>query len=276
MKIKILGTAAAEGFPAMFCECEHCEKARRLGGKNLRTRSQALIDDTLLIDFGPDTLFHTMFYGLDLTKVTDLLITHSHRDHLYVSDFENRKKGYCIIKNKKPLNVYGTAASVNKINGLYENNSDLNDVLNTNIIESFKTYKIGEYTVIPLKANHSAQTDPVVYIIQKSGKTFLYSTDTGRYLTETIEFLRGWMGHIDAIAIDCTAILLKNWREHHMGVDTDVEQIEELKSIGVVDENTKVYLHHFSHNGGEVYDDLVPIAAEYGFLVTYDGMEFEI
>lgn len=37
MKIKYWGTGASEGLPAVFCDCENCQKARRLGGKNIRT-----------------------------------------------------------------------------------------------------------------------------------------------------------------------------------------------------------------------------------------------
>lgn len=39
MKLQYLGTAAAEGFPGMFCNCTACERARKAGGKNIRTRS---------------------------------------------------------------------------------------------------------------------------------------------------------------------------------------------------------------------------------------------
>ena len=60
MKFRYLGTAAAEGFPAMFCRCDACEEARRLGGINLRARSQALIGEDLLLDFPPDTYAHAM------------------------------------------------------------------------------------------------------------------------------------------------------------------------------------------------------------------------
>ena len=45
MKIHILGTAAAEGFPAMFCECDTCKIARAEGGRSIRARSQAVIDE---------------------------------------------------------------------------------------------------------------------------------------------------------------------------------------------------------------------------------------
>ena len=35
MKFRYLGTAASEGWPALFCNCEYCLKAKKLGGKNL-------------------------------------------------------------------------------------------------------------------------------------------------------------------------------------------------------------------------------------------------
>ena len=141
MKIKIFGTAAAEGFPAMFCECEHCNRARKSGGGNLRTRSQALVDDTLLIDFGPDTLSHTLYGGLDLTKVTDLLITHNHCDHLLTNDFENRKDGYCQIKNKKPLNIYATTPAIEKIGELCSADKKISEALILNEVTPFTVAK---------------------------------------------------------------------------------------------------------------------------------------
>lgn len=53
MKIRYLGTAAAEGWPALFCSCPICTKARAEGGRNLRTRTQAILDGELLLDFRP-------------------------------------------------------------------------------------------------------------------------------------------------------------------------------------------------------------------------------
>lgn len=69
MKIKYLGTAAYEGVPALFCNCEVCKKSRAAGGKNIRTRSQAVIDDKIMIDFNPDTVTHTLNYGIDWEKI---------------------------------------------------------------------------------------------------------------------------------------------------------------------------------------------------------------
>ena len=47
MKIHYLGTAAAEGWPAVFCQCDACKAGKEMGGKNIRTRSSVLIDDEL-------------------------------------------------------------------------------------------------------------------------------------------------------------------------------------------------------------------------------------
>ena len=88
MKFQYLGTAAAEGIPALLCGCEVCTRSRKLGGRAMRTRTQAIIDDKLLIDFPADTLLHTHIHNIDLLGVNNCLITHNHGDHLYVAELE--------------------------------------------------------------------------------------------------------------------------------------------------------------------------------------------
>ena len=67
MKLQYLGTAAAEGWPALFCDCESCRRARIVGGRNIRTRSQAMLDDRLLIDMPPDTYHHLLTNNIDIS-----------------------------------------------------------------------------------------------------------------------------------------------------------------------------------------------------------------
>ena len=81
MKVKVLGTAACEGVPAMFCNCENCVMARELKGKNLRARTQTLIESDMLVDFNADTYLNGQRFGLDLSAVKYFLITHTHCDH---------------------------------------------------------------------------------------------------------------------------------------------------------------------------------------------------
>lgn len=58
MKINYLGTGAAERIPGIFCNCKLCKYAREKKGREIRTQTQLIIDDVLLIDF-PGILIYT-------------------------------------------------------------------------------------------------------------------------------------------------------------------------------------------------------------------------
>ncbi|MBA2481148.1 MAG: hypothetical protein H0V44_10840 [Planctomycetes bacterium] len=76
MDLHLLGTAAAEGWPAAYCDCPVCELARELGGPNIRMRTGALIDDDLKIDHSPDTIVHMQRARRSLAKVRAIVMTH--------------------------------------------------------------------------------------------------------------------------------------------------------------------------------------------------------
>lgn len=82
MKIQFLGTAAAEGIPAIFCNCRICENARKERGKDIRHRAAILVNEDLMVDFGPDTFSVGIERAVDFRKVKYILITHSHSDHV--------------------------------------------------------------------------------------------------------------------------------------------------------------------------------------------------
>lgn len=281
MKIKIYGTCAAEGFPGMFCSCPVCEKARTLGGKNIRTRSQALINDDLLIDFPADTYLHILNYGLDLRPVKACLITHGHDDHLYPYDLQYRMHGYAYFPDedkKEPLSVYSTAASgeemcrVLAIENITERKAK---AISINTIEKFKPTNIEGYIVTPLPADHARKLDPVIYIIQKDGKSILWAHDTGYFLPETWEYIEKSGIVFDFVSLDCTSILNDNAYGNHMGLKACGDVKERLLKTNA-DDKTVFIVNHFSHNGGLCYDELVPVAGEMGFEVSFDGIEFEI
>ena len=109
MEIRYLGTAAAEGFPAAFCNCDHCRAARADLAREWRTRSQMLIDGRLLIDFPPDSYMHAVRGGVDLSAVRTLLVTHSHTDHFYAEEFVNRGYKFAEGMASPTLDLYGNA-----------------------------------------------------------------------------------------------------------------------------------------------------------------------
>ena len=283
MKIKFLGTAAAEGFPGLFCSCEICEKARKAGGKNIRTRSQSLINDDLLIDFSADTYFHTLNYGLDLRKVKSLIITHGHDDHLYPFDLGYRASPvYAEFpnggKDKKPLEIYLTCRSDSFLRMAFRakgNKIKDKTALNINYIKKFVPFTTAGYSVTPLKADHAIQYDPVFYIISKDGKTVLYGHDTGYFPKASWDYIEKNNIHFDFVTLDCTCTIEDEAYSYHMGFKACCDVKKRLLQNGNADKNTIFYLNHFSHNCGYTYDELCPIAEKEGFCVSYDGLEVE-
>ena len=74
MKIKILGTAAAEGIPAPFCNCRFCKYSRNHLKYEQRKRSSVLIDNMLLIDMGPDILWNSVSHNI-LSELPEIVLT---------------------------------------------------------------------------------------------------------------------------------------------------------------------------------------------------------
>ncbi len=274
MKLKYYGTSAAEGWPALFCNCEGCKIAREQKGKNIRTRCQALVNDDLLLDFPPDTYLHVLNYGLDLDKVTDVLITHAHEDHFYVADLANRQPGYCKFRAPHIYNLYGNDA----VKKVYDEchqigyNKSLDTVVKMTEIFEYKPHKIGNYTVYPMLADHNNNEKCYIYVIvDDEGKTLLYAHDTGYLKDECWEFLKQFK--LDLVSLDCNHG--KEYADrNHMGIECCAKVKERLIAEGYTKPETKFVLHHFSHNCLFLsHEEIVEAASKYGFLVSYDTME---
>lgn len=272
MKLKYLGTAAAEGIPGMFCNCRVCRNALDVRGKEIKTRSQALVDDKLLIDFPADTYMHILNYGLDLRNIHHCIITHSHSDHFYPNDFWCRFENIAYDIDEVPLNVYVTEAGYNEAFRKLGENIDGNRV-KIHKIAPFEPFDIEDYHIIPLAADHDPNSDPVIYIIEKGGKSLFYANDTGIFPDSTWDYLEKYNKKFGLVSLDCTGMAAKNWRGSHLSLDTDKEVYDRLTEIGVFDCNTVAYVNHFSHNGKLTHEELVVEAKKYGFLATYDGLE---
>lgn len=210
MKIKYLGTAAAEAVPAPFCECNVCEYARKQGGKNIRTRSQALIDGKLLIDFPADTFMHTLNEKFKLSDISACIITHSHSDHLYPAELFCRESCAAHMKQEHPFVMIGTEDIIESIHADYPNSYLLEKekFLELHPIVPFVPFEVEEYKITPLAADHSTK-QPVIYIIEKDDKAILYAHDTGFFPDKTMEYLAKSSVCFDLISYDCTTDLNK-------------------------------------------------------------------
>lgn len=274
MKIQYLGTAAAEGLPGLFCNCNYCKQARKLKGKDYRTRSQAIIDNRLLVDYPADSYNHMIMYDMDLPNLHSILITHTHQDHLYLEDLGLRFEVFSSDINGQ-LTLYGNDALAQKYNAFYK--ADLEDThldgkLGCVELSEFITVDIEGYAVTPLLANHDKQEKCFIYLVEKDGKAILYGNDTGWFPEKTWEYLSH--KRIDLVSLDCTTLKYKDGT-NHMGIEDVLEVKARLKSLGCTDSTSVFVITHFSHNGHMLHSQIEEAVLPYNITVAYDGLEVE-
>lgn len=272
MKIQYLGTAAAEGCPALFCQCETCKTARATGGKNVRTRSQAMIDGKLDIDFPADAYLHELKWGLDYSRVQHYIFTHEHRDHFYPDEFEDMDAPYGVVPEGHPgYDVYGSEDIVKAsaaIDGMPGN-------LRLHTMKPYRTYQVGDYQVTPVKASHGTP-HPFNYIISNGTKTLFYMHDSGKPFEETWQYFEEHHIVFDLVSMDCTHGNVESLGySSHMCFGYDKWLRDELLRTGHATEKTVFVANHFSHNGENVLYDDHAIYEAAGFVMSYDGLEIE-
>lgn len=278
MKLTYLGTAAAEGWPAIFCNCEYCKKAKELGGKNIRTRSQALINDDFLFDFPADTYNHMLNNKFDLSKVKYCFVTHSHIDHFEPTDLVLRMEScYAHDMTEPILHIYGNKAVLDRYKHFVcdTDEEEIPPSVTVNEIKAYDTVKVGKYSVTALPAYHAPKETPFVYLITDGEKTLLYLHDTGLLFDEVYDYLQKNSVKADLVSYDCTYVALPS-AGGHMGLDSVPVVRKRLEDIGVCGKDTVHIVNHFSHNGKLLHDELCAEAEKLGFSVSYDGMAVEI
>ena len=270
MKMTWFGTAAGEGWPGVFCDCELCRKARELGGKNIRTRSQSLINDDLLLDLPPDNYLHTLYGGLDLSRVKTLLFTHSHSDHCYAADLELLREPYTHTYSGQ-LQVFGNDAVEQKVLRVCGSLGGERLRFQFHRIMPNETVTSGPYTITALRAVHAENETCLFYHIASGEDAVLYAHDTGAFTQENLDTLARLVLPLKLVSLDCTTQQHRDGK-YHMGLADAVEQKERLLALGFADENTIFVVNHFSHNGGWLHEELERQAAAYGMAASYDGM----
>ena len=280
MKIKILGSGGGESFPASFCCCAHCEAARKAGGKSLRSLSQTLIDDDLLIDFPSDTDAHCREYNINLGRIQNVLITHSHLDHyMPITAYFRGGNGSHDMPCEK-FYFYGPQdleEIFDAVRGIYKHNGFDRDKICFVTLENQKSVKVGEYTVTALTALHAPQLGSLNYIIEKDGKSLLYLLDSGYPTEETLAYLESRKQVFDGVVMDGTmGVAPPKAYIYHMGFAENKTLKEELLQRKLADGHTRFVMTHITHNKAETHEKIEEIFAGTGIDVASDGYETEI
>lgn len=277
MKLHILGSGGGEGYPALFCNCVRCNAARKVGGKSIRTLSQSLIDDQLLIDFPVDTPAHFRKNGLSMGNIENLLITHVHADHYSPQLFEIR--GNCFAHDLKyeKLNVYGNADVERLFNGFYNLFPICDDVRENIVFHTVNPHdqvQIGKYTVTVLQAVHAPEQVALNYIIDDGKSALLYFIDTGYPTDETIDFLAKYPRKFGGVIMDGT--MGSGYYVRHMNFEENIKLKNKLLDVDAADGNTKFVVAHITHNCAGLHEEIETIFKESGIIVAFDDLTLEI
>ena len=277
-KITILGSAAAEGIPAMFCNCRVCTEAWKNGGKDRRMRAAYKLNDHVRIDFGPDTFCQELNYQLRSENLKHLFITHSHEDPLYCDLLDYRRPGFSVVAEDNILNIYGNVGVMDAIYTHFAKKRCNFPFYRLNPVEvtAFEPVELpGEdMTFYPMIANHMPTEKPNFYVIRHGKKWLMIANDTGYFCEEDWQFLEKLHVRFAVVITDCTGGI-RDIRDGHMSGKYVIDTKKRLEEMGCVNEETKYFINHFSHNGRLTHAEFEAHYDPYGIQIGFDGLEIE-
>jgi len=271
-ELLICGSGASEAIPAVFCNCELCQQAWKLGGKDIRSRTAYMLGSEIRIDYGPDAMLHRYRYNLHYEDLKHLFITHPHKDHfspLEMNYHVHGPVGPAMLKDHI-MTLHGTQPVMDKFyEGLVKDFSRMQlelDVLDP--VRDCRTLENG-IKVTSMAANHDCP-GAVNYIFEMpDGFTFFIGTDSGVFKEETWAIFREF--HFDMMVLDGTAGALDIVGSHHTAKQVK-EAVERFRDEKIIDAGTHLVTNHFAHCAEMLHKDLEDFYLPLGIEPGYDGM----
>lgn len=280
-----LGTGAAELMPNPFCSCALCQRAREAGDIP-RKRSALLLDSQICLDFGPDVLAASQQYNAPFYDLTDIFITHTHDDHLCISNLEvltmTPRQGRSIRLWLSPEGASWLDDYRKYSAPLHRGRCGIDEILENGwltvqVIEPYRWYDMQNFRVFAIQSNHQGCHPgeyALNYVIEKDGRRIFYAADTGLYSQEVLESLQNF--GCDILVMEGTYGSLEIPRYcGHLSAEQFVENAENLVACGAVKKDAKIYVTHINQCHSFLHQEYQSYLAEKSDLditVAYDGM----
>lgn len=265
MRVRLLGTGSADGWPNAFCDCASCLAAHRSG--RLRSPTSALVDGRLLLDCGPETPRAALRHDDGLRDVRHLLITHDHPDHSAPMALLAR----AWAGRTEPLTVIGPADVI----AGWSSWAGPRDPVRWQVVLPGDVLQAGEYAVRVLPAAHGDMEGVMYDVTGPDGSRLLYATDTGPLPSETIEATSG--AAYDLVLLEATFGDRfgpgNPAGTDHLDLVSFANQLVRLRAVGAVTSTTEVVPVHLSHHSPP---DLAQRLQGWGGRLVDDGHEFRI
>ena len=179
MDILFLGTGSAWRLPEYSCRCMICQKMTELKEERTRTSIRVTTSREILIDPGPDLLFHMRRFKLQAPDL--ILITHEHGDHYLGMDDLLAYKRSQPPDSWRPIPVYATETAWQTIGLRF--GYLLGSIFEKRVTEPGVDINIDDTSITPFKTVHGKTArGSVGYVIRetpedKDFKKLVYTSD---------------------------------------------------------------------------------------------------
>ncbi len=258
MRVRLLGTGAADGWPSAWCTCASCRAAAAVP----RGQSAAVVDDRLLIELGPQVPLAARRHGVDLAAIEAVLVTHAHPDHHAWPAWMWR--GWAVAN--RPLTLLAPPAV------LADAAPHLDPSVTTVPAHAGDRLTVAGYDVLVLPATHAGRSagPAVLYdLTGADGRRLLWATDTGVLSDDALALAAGRA--YDAVLLDLTS--------GHLPAHHDLRswplQVAALRACGAVTGATALHAVHLGH-GNPPPAELDATLAGWGASALHDGQLLQL
>lgn len=255
MKILFLGTSAGWPLPRLGCDCPVCQSK---DPKDSRFRSSVLVNDSILIDASPDIYHQLRNLKVDTTKITSLLITHAHPDHIHgfydLTHLYNRQE-------RSPKLI----APLEVLNGLRQFHHLPLKPFKPEIIQPKAVLEHEKVKISYFPVKHSRIS--CYGIKMKADKIFVYIPDLARLPKSKRKQVRD----VHLLVLDGSSLGKKGQVRTHQSIEEGVRLAKELKP-------KLCYFTHIGHITGlhQELEKFVQNQDGRNFHIAYDGLELNI
>lgn len=252
MELLFIGTGAAD-WPAN----------QPVDAENIRRMTCTLLDESTLLDCGPDSFGYYCYLGKDPARITDILLSHAHGDHVSKNELEKFAKAsghirfWCDKEAKVKVDAFGITE------------------VETIAVTPFEEVEINGYKVLPLVANHyevDTTEIPLHYVIEKDGKRLFYGCDGSMFTGRTWLFLRDMK--LDCAIFDCTSgDFLDTLRfGTHNSIPMVRMIVQAMREKKIFSEESKVIASHLARTLHTSHAETAELLKKDDIITAYDGM----
>lgn len=249
MKLTFLGTGTSHGVPVIGCNCSVCKSKNK---KDKRNRSSVYIitddENHILIDVTPE--FRIQALKFNISKIDDVLLTHSHADHLHGIDdlrvFSNVVFHH-VERETPPIPVYSSKKTCLELKErfpyLFITPKEGGGHAKIELRPVCNQFNIGETLVTPIPMMHG-RMETTGWLLTKAmadgTKTSIaYLTDCNYISDDSFSLIKNNCGTLKHLIIDGLRI-----KEH----STHFNFLQAMQAAQTIGCAQNVWITHMTHN----------------------------